>query len=308
MPTYVIGDLQGCHARLCALLDEIDRAPAPILETAPAPAAIPARDPLPQYVFVGDLVNRGPQSLETLRHLVRLGARARTVLGNHDLHLLAAAHGIRTPSRGDTIAAILAAPDRDLLLDWLRRQPLALALESPLGPHLVVHAGLLPQWSAADALRLAGEVEDVLRGPHWLDFLAHMYGNQPARWQDDLRGHDRLRCIVNALTRMRWVDADGVMQLGAVPEPRAAAEAAGLFPWFAAPGRRSTDATIVYGHWSALGLQRHPGIVGLDTGCLWGGKLTALRLEDHALFQVDCPQVQAPASAAAGAAGTSAGR
>jgi bis(5'-nucleosyl)-tetraphosphatase (symmetrical) len=301
MSTYVIGDLQGCHARLCALLDKIEHAP-PLPPARPgnaaaAETAVPGH--LPQYVFVGDLVNRGPQSLETLRLLTGLGTRVRTVLGNHDLHLLAAANGLRTPSRGDTIAAILAAPDRDVLLDWLRRQPLALRLDSPLGAHLVVHAGVPPQWSVSQTLALAGEVEAVLQGPQWLDFLANMYGNAPARWHDDLRGHDRLRCIVNALTRMRWVDADGAMQLGAVPDD---AQAAGLFPWFSAPGRRSTDAIVVYGHWSALGLQIRPGVIGLDTGCLWGGQLSALRLEDHLLTQVDCPQFQAPASA--GAAGT----
>lgn len=301
MPTYVIGDLQGCHARLCALLDEIDRAAAPVDEAADAPADAAGRAGLvstfgrqPQYVFVGDLVNRGPQSLETLRHLVRLGDRVRVVLGNHDLHLLAAANGIRAPGRGDTIDAILSAPDREQLLGWLRHQPLALQLDSPRGPHLVVHAGVLPQWSVAQTLALSAEVEAVLQGPDWLDFLRHMYGNKPARWHDDLQGHDRLRCIVNALTRMRWVDADGAMQLGEVPDDP---QAAGLYQWFSAPGRRSTDATIVYGHWSALGLQLRPGVIGLDTGCLWGGKLTAVRLEDHALFQVDCPQVQAPASA-----------
>ena len=294
MPTYVIGDLQGCHERLCALLDKIDRAPAPTAAAACSGTA--GADP--HYVFVGDLVNRGPQSLETLRLLRSLGDRARCVLGNHDLHLLAAANGIRKPGRGDTFDALLAAPDRDDLLHWLRHQPLALMLDAPSGPHLVVHAGLLPQWTAAAALALAGEVEAALQGPDWLDFLRHMYGNQPARWDDDLRGHDRQRCIVNALTRLRWCDADGVMQLGEVPD---GPEAAGLFPWFSAPGRRSTDATIIYGHWSALGLQMHAKVIGIDTGCLWGGKLTAVRIEDHALFQVDCPQVQAPARSRASA-------
>ena len=289
MPTYLIGDLQGCHARLCALLDLIDQASAPVTACPD-----PDRHGVPDYVFVGDLVNRGPESLETLRLLVRLGGRARTVLGNHDLHLLAAANGIRMPGRGDTLDALLAAPDREQLLAWLRHQPLALALDSPLGPHLVVHAGVLPAWSAARTLTLAREVEAALQGADWLDFMRHMFGNQPTRWNEDLCGHDRLRCIVNALTRLRWCDADGAMHLGEIADDP---QAAGLMPWFSAPDRCSTDATIVYGHWSALGLQQHPGTIGLDTGCLWGGKLTALRLQDHALFQVDCPQAQTPAHA-----------
>ena len=276
MPTYAIGDLQGCHSCLLALLAHIDASQ----EATDGDAA--------QYIFVGDIVNRGPQSLETLRCLHRLGPRARMVLGNHDLHLLAAANGLRKSGRNDTLAPILQAPDRDDLLAWLRRQPLALVHAD----HLVVHAGVLPQWSVAQTLALADEVSQVLQGPRWLDFLGHMYGNLPARWDDALTGHERLRCIVNALTRMRLCTPDGSMILDdakpTLPD--------GRLPWFDVPGRRSADTTVVFGHWSALGLQMRPNLIGLDTGCLWGGKLTAARLEDRALFQIDCPQYQAPGS------------
>ena len=286
MPTYVIGDLQGCHARLCELLGRIE-------------AAQPDGDPA-HYVFVGDLVNRGPQSLETLRHLHRMGDRVKTVLGNHDLHLLAAAHAIRKPGRSDTLGAILQAPDRDVLLDWLRRQPLALMEDG----HLIVHAGLLPQWSVAQALALSAEVEAALQGPDWIGFLRHMYGNLPARWDDALAGADRLRCIVNAMTRMRFCTADGTMvfddtkaeSTNSANSANSADPAHRPRPWFDLPDRRSADTTVVFGHWSAIGLQLRPNLIGLDTGCLWGGKLTAVRLQDRALFQVDCPQYQAPAA------------
>ena len=278
MATYVIGDLQGCHARLLALLAQIDAANATDTDAGPA-----------RYIFVGDLVNRGPQSLETLRTVRGLGERAQTVLGNHDLHLLAAAEGIRKPGRSDTLDAILAAPDRDALLDWVRQRPLALFHEN----HLIVHAGVLPQWSVVQTMALAGEVEQTLRGSGWRDFLRHMYGNLPARWDDSLRGHDRLRCIVNALTRMRRCTADGSMLL----DDTIAAAGTGM-PWFDVPGRRTGDTTVACGHWSALGLLMRPDLLALDTGCLWGGKLTAVRLQDRALFQVDCPQYQAPAVSA----------
>ncbi len=323
MHTYVIGDLQGCHSRLQALLAKIDAAesarvaganPVIVAGQAGEKPTVPA-DGNVQYIFVGDLVNRGPQSLETLRLLQSMGNQVRTVLGNHDLHLLAAAHGIRKPGRLDTLDPILQAPDRDLLLDWLRHRPLALLHAG----HLVVHAGVLPQWSAAQTLDLAAEVEHALQGPHWIDFLRNMYGNHPARWDDGLTGHDRLRCIVNALTRMRRCTSDGTMLLdektsrpaATVTEPvtesvtRAATASEGasdgmpsalpFLPWFDVPDRRTADTTVVFGHWSALGLQMRPNLIGVDTGCLWGGALTAVRLEDRALFQVACPQYQAPA-------------
>ena len=274
MPTYAIGDLQGCHARLTALIERI------ALEN---PGAGPAH-----YIFVGDIVNRGPQSLQTLRLIRELGSRARMVLGNHDLHLLATAHGIRKPGRHDTLHPILEAPDRDDLLDWLRRQPLALWCEN----HLIVHAGVLPGWTAGQALALAGEVEAVLRGPDWIDFLRHMYGNQPARWDDRLQGHERLRCIVNAFTRLRLCTPEGAMRFDGQPE--VIGEAVPALAWFDVPGRRTADVTVVYGHWSARGLEVRDNLIGLDSGCVWGGQLTAVRLADHAIVQVDCPQYQAP--------------
>jgi bis(5'-nucleosyl)-tetraphosphatase (symmetrical) len=271
MTTYAIGDLQGCHTRLLALLEQI-----------------PTSDEKPTLLFAGDLVNRGPQSLATLRQIRAFGSRARTVLGNHDLHLLAVAHGIRTPHRSDTFDDILNAPDRDELLDWLRRQPLALFENG----HLLVHAGVVPQWTAEQTMSLAHEVENVLRGPDWVSFLREMYGNAPARWDDALEGADRLRCIVNALTRIRFCTADGTMEFS--QKEGAAAAPPGYFAWFDAPHRKTDNVTVVFGHWSTLGLLLRPKLIGIDTGCVWGGRLTAVRLEDRALFQVDCPQYQRP--------------
>lgn len=271
MDLFAIGDLQGCAAQLELLLEQIESA---------SPGA--------QLVFVGDLVNRGPASLHTLRRLAGLGDRVRTVLGNHDLHLLAAAHGVRTPSRSDTLDDILGAPDRDVLLDWLRRQPLALMADG----HLVVHAGVLPQWTAAQALALSAELEAKLQGDDWPAFLRTMYGNEPARWDDALTGEDRLRCIVNALTRLRFCTTDGTMEFATKEGP--GQPPSGFIPWFDVPGRRTADVPVVFGHWSTLGLVQRPNLIGLDSGCVWGGKLSAMRLRDRALVQVDCPQHQAP--------------
>src|SRR5690606_15093837 len=227
MTTYVIGDLQGCCNQLQQLLDRIHAATSS-----------------PQLVFAGDLINRGPQSLATLRFIRSLGDAARTVLGNHDLHLLAVAQGIRKPHRSDTINDILNAPDCDKLLDWLRRQPLALSMDDCL----VVHAGVMPQWTPQQALSLAAEVETVLRGPDWANFLAQMYGNTPARWDDSLHGMDRLRCIVNALTRMRFCNAEGEMDFSNADGPENAPP--GYMPWFDVPGRQTESTTIIFGHWS----------------------------------------------------------
>ena len=267
MARYAIGDIQGCYSRLQELLERIE-----------------SGTDQPRYTFVGDLVNRGPASLDTLRKIRSLGDRAQVVLGNHDLHLLAAAHGIRKPHADDTFAEILNAPDRDELIDWVRRRPLALFEDG----HLMVHAGVVPQWTAQQTCSLAHEVETVLRGPGWIDFLRDMYGNQPARWSDDLTGTDRLRCIVNALTRIRFCSADGTLELAS--KEAAGAALPGYLPWFDVPGRKTENITVVFGHWSALGLLLRPNLIGLDTGCVWGGKLTAVCVDDRALFQVDCPR------------------
>jgi bis(5'-nucleosyl)-tetraphosphatase (symmetrical) len=269
--TFAIGDLQGCCQSLQRLLNLI---------VLPLPNT--------KLLFVGDLVNRGPQSLATLRHIRSLGNRAQAVLGNHDLHLLAVSQGIRPLHATDTLQDILIAPDRDELLDWVRHRPLALFENG----HLLFHAGVLPEWDAEKVMSLAHEVETMLRGPDWVDFLRHMYGNEPPVWNDNLEGHDRLRCIINTLTRIRFCRPDGGIDFtikegaGAAPE--------GYLPWFDMPGRKTADVTCVFGHWSALGLTLRPNLIGLDTGCVWGGKLTAVRLEDRALFQVDCPQTLKP--------------
>ncbi|MDB5812039.1 MAG: Bis(5-nucleosyl)-tetraphosphatase, symmetrical [Betaproteobacteria bacterium] len=264
MATYAIGDIQGCYSALRRLLDKIDFEPA--------------RDRL---WLVGDLVNRGPQSLAVLRFVKDLGSRATTVLGNHDLHLLVVAAGHVKQHKGDTLNAILRAPDRDELLDWLRNRKLMHAA----GRYAMVHAGLLPQWSIPKALSLAREVENALRRANYADFLKNMYGNQPDRWRDDLKDYDRLRVITNALTRLRLCTADGRMEfthkVAPVDMPR------GFRPWFEAPNRRSRATTILFGHWAALGLYRDRNVVCLDTGCVWGRKLTAFRLKDAKLFECD---------------------
>jgi len=271
MTTYAIGDIQGCQSRLEELL-----------------ARIQARTADPELIFAGDLVNRGPSSLATLRRIRALGERAQVVLGNHDLHLLAVACGIRRAHRSDTLDEILAAPDRDELLDWLRRRPLALMR----GGYLLVHAGVVPQWTARQTLALAHEVEAVLGGPDWIDFLRGMYGNLPARWDDALEGVDRLRCIVNALTRIRFCKEDGTMEFDG---PKGSeTDLPGHLRWFEVPGRRTQDVTVVFGHWSTLGLTLQSNLISLDTGCLWGGKLSAVCLEDRTVLQVDCPQYQQP--------------
>jgi len=275
MALYLIGDVQGCDAALGRLLDEI--------------AFSPSRDRL---VLLGDLVNRGPDSLAVLRRVMALQGAAACVLGNHDLHLLALAQGIRKPHRGDTLGGILSAPDRGVLLDWLRRRPLAL-YEAGV---LMVHAGVLPQWTARQTLALAREVEDALRAPDWGAFLAVMYGNQPDRWDDALHGPRRLRVIVNALTRLRFCTPDGRIDFKIKDD--AAQAPPGLLPWFDAPERRTRDAVIAFGHWSTLGWFSRADVLGLDTGCVWGGHLTAVRLgatpQARERFQVRCPQVQKP--------------
>jgi bis(5'-nucleosyl)-tetraphosphatase (symmetrical) len=273
MRTYVIGDLQGCAHEAQVLIDHIG-------QDARADARI---------LFVGDLVNRGPESLTTLRRMKALadssGGRVDALLGNHDLHLLAVAAGAQSLGRSDTLDEILAAPDRDELIAWLRQRPLAMFVDA----HLLVHAGVAPQWSAAKTMALAGEVEAVLRSERWIDFLGQMYGNEPDRWDDTLTGMPRLRCIVNALTRMRLCLPDGTMDFKH-KESEAGPAGSGLLPWFDLPHRNTADVTVVFGHWSALGLVLRPNLVGLDSGCVWGGKLSAVCLDDRSLLQVDCPE------------------
>ena len=273
MKTYVIGDLQGCHDQTVALVDRI----------------LAQEEAAPSILFTGDLINRGPDSLATLRYVhalaVASGGRIDTVLGNHDLHLLAVANGIRPASGSDTLEHILEAPDGAELLDWLRTRPMAMLRDG----HLLVHGGVLPQWDAAQVMTLAAEVEAALRGAAWTGFLAQMYGNEPAAWSDELHGPARLRCIVNALTRLRFCSMDGVMDFK-LKESAKADPASGLMPWFEVPGRRTQDVTVVFGHWSALGLMLKPRLIALDTGCVWGGYLSAVCLDDRSLMQVQCPE------------------
>lgn len=265
----LIGDLQGCLASLQQLL-----------------ASARAGDRL---LFVGDLVNRGPQSLEALRFVRGLGDRATALLGNHDLHLLAVDAGIRPQHADDTLQAILDAPDRGELIDWLRRRPLA---HFEAGA-LFVHAGVLPQWTVEKTLALAREVEARLRADDYRAFLATMYGNAPARWDDELEGADRLRCVINALTRLRFVAADGTMDFKV--KEGAAAAPPGYVPWFEHPRRATRGTPVVFGHWSTLGLLNRPDAVCLDTGCVWGGRLTAMIWPERRIVQVSCPQWQVPA-------------
>jgi bis(5'-nucleosyl)-tetraphosphatase (symmetrical) len=275
MKTYVIGDLQGCAHEAGLLLERIAADAQAMKET--------------RILFVGDLINRGPESLAALRRMKALsessGGRVEALLGNHDLHLLAVAAGVQKASRSDTLDEILAAPDREELIAWLRRRPLAMFVDA----HLLVHAGVPPQWSAEQTMQLAAEVEAVLRGDGWVDFLARMYGNEPDRWDDSLTGIERLRCIVNALTRMRLCWPDGRMDFQH-KESDKGPEGSSLLPWFDVPGRRTAGVTVVFGHWSAMGLVLRPNLVGLDSGCVWGGKLTAVCLDDRTLLQVDCPE------------------
>jgi bis(5'-nucleosyl)-tetraphosphatase (symmetrical) len=269
MAVYAIGDLQGCYDEFRALLDRL--------------GFDPARDRL---WLTGDLVNRGPGSLECLRFVRSLGEAAITVLGNHDLHLLAvAADAGRSTKVGDTLEPVLSAPDRDELLAWLQQRPLL--HDDPSLGWTLLHAGLPPEWSVADAALCAREVEQALAHAP-AAFYARMYGNEPDRWTPGLAGYDRLRFTVNCLTRLRYCTADGRLLMKPKGPPQEAPP--GAVPWFRAPGRRSRNARILFGHWSALGWYAGEGVVSLDTGCVWGGCLTALRLdvESAAPVQVGC--------------------
>lgn len=268
MATYAIGDLQGCLSSFRQLS-----------------AQLPAAE---RYIFVGDLVNRGFESLATLRYVkarVEHG-KAVALLGNHDLHLLAAAAGVRPLKDGDTLREVLDAPDREELLAWVRGQPLAHFEDGVL----FVHAGVLPQWTVEQTLALADEVHQSLVADDGIAFLRQMYGDEPRRWSDDLIGNDRLRCVVNALTRLRILSADGTMNLK--HKDKASKTPHGDMPWFDHPQRATRETPIVFGHWSAEGLVARSNVVGLDSGCVWGGKLSAMRLQDRALFQRDCPVSQ----------------
>ncbi|MGD8380086.1 MAG: symmetrical bis(5'-nucleosyl)-tetraphosphatase [Gammaproteobacteria bacterium] len=269
MAIFAIGDVQGCFDDLQRLLERIQFDPTEDL-----------------LWFTGDLVNRGPRSLDTLRFVKRLGERAVTVLGNHDLHLLAVAEDVgREPRTRDTLSGILEAPDREELLDWLRHRPL-LHHDESLG-YTLIHAGLPPQWNLATARACARELENVLRGEQRAEFFRHMYGNEPALWTDDLEGMDRLRFITNCFTRMRYCHPDGSLDL--VHKGAPGTQPAELRPWFEMPDRASSDLHVIFGHWSTLGQVRGHNVYPLDTGCLWGGALTALRLDqDGGWFSVDC--------------------
>lgn len=271
MALYLIGDIQGCNGAFQQLLSKIGFSPS--------------RDTL--YVL-GDMVNRGEDSAGVIDTLMGFGDSAKCVLGNHDLHLLAVAHGIRSAHKSDTLQPLLDMASRGMMLDWLRHQKLAISLinntRNQQRRWLLVHAGVLPQWSADQTLALAAEVEAALQANDYVDFLRKMYGNTPHQWTDNLQGADRLRVIVNALTRLRFCDADGVMEFATKEGVGSAPE--GLIPWFDAPNRQTAveDVSIAFGHWSTLGLLarpslQDPSVLGLDTGCVWGGELTCYELE-----------------------------
>ena len=251
---YAVGDVQGCAPSLKALVKKL-----------------PKKSNL---IFLGDLVNRGPDSLSALRQLKSLqeSGRAECILGNHDLHLLAIDAGLRNTKGLDTVDAILKAPDRKELINWIRKRPMALTN----GKVLTVHAGVLPQWDLQQTIECAQEVEKALRSKSYKDFLANMYGNTPNKWSNSLKGYERLRLITNALTRMRFCTPSGQMEFeskeGLENGPK------GYIPWFNVPKRKTTDTLVYFGHWSTLGLLRRNNVIGLDTGCVWGGKLTALEI------------------------------
>lgn len=276
---YLIGDVQGCDAALTALLRKV--------------AFSPSRDTV---YLLGDLVNRGPASADVVRRAMASEGAIRCLLGNHDLHLLAVAQGVRKPHRADTLDDLLAAADSAAMLDWLRHQPLAYRLQHGLQDLLLVHAGVLPQWSAAETMARAAEVEAQLQGPELRGFLSQVFGNTPDAWRDDLQGIERLRVIVNALTRLRFCHPDGRMDFDA--KEGAAKAPDGLLPWFDLPGRRTAAHTVVFGHWSTLGWIDRPRLRSLDTGCVWGGCLTAVKLgataADDERIDVACEQAQVP--------------
>ncbi len=271
MATYAIGDLQGCFFSFQDLLKKIQ--------------FNPVHDRL---WFVGDLINRGPGSLDVMRWMLEHQSSVVTVLGNHDLHTLVVAEGFVSAHRSDTIQSLLDAPDAPELLGWLRHQPLVHFEHG----YLMVHAGLLPEWTVDQAMALGAEVHLALQAPNYREFLQHMYGNDPKRWDDGLNGWDRLRVITNAMTRLRICSADGEMEFKFKGELQNIPD--GYQPWFELSHRASVNTPIVFGHWSALGLQHKNNVYSLDTGCLWGGHLSAMRLEDRQIFQVPCHPDDSP--------------
>ncbi len=277
MALYLIGDIQGCNDAFQQLLSKIDFSPS--------------RDTL--YVL-GDMVNRGEDSAGVLQALMAFGDSAKCVLGNHDLHLLAVAHGIRPAHKSDTLQAILDKASTSAVLDWLRHQKLAISLTHNQRRWLLVHAGVLPQWSAEQTMALASEVEAALQAGDYVSFLRQMYGNTPNQWQGDLQGADRLRVIVNALTRLRFCDESGVMEFAT--KEGASSAPVGFMPWFDVPNRKTAfeDVSIAFGHWSTLGLfsrpsLQAPSVLGLDTGCVWGGELTCYDLSSAKLAAISAP-------------------
>jgi bis(5'-nucleosyl)-tetraphosphatase (symmetrical) len=274
MSTYAIGDLQGCYSELQDLLDKIN-----FDETND------------QLWFVGDLVNRGPDSLKCLRFVKSLGEKAKIVLGNHDLHLLAIANGVRKPHRKDTLDEILNADDANDLFNWIRHQPLL--LNEPELNFTMIHAGLPPQWSLKKAIKLARETEEILQSKQFNDFLNNMYGDQPDIWSKTLKDHDRNRFIVNCFTRIRYLEETGKLNLKENGAPGTQVDT--LIPWYALPERKTKQDKIIFGHWSTVTLGekqnfKQYNVYPLDTGCLWGEKLTAMRLEDETLFSVTSKQ------------------
>jgi bis(5'-nucleosyl)-tetraphosphatase (symmetrical) len=264
MATYAIGDVQGCLGSLRRLIDQIEFSPH-----------------TDRLWFVGDLVNRGPDSAGVLRYVKGLGPSAQTVLGNHDLYLLAAAENIVTLRPKDTIRDVLGSEDRAALIEWLRFQP----LHVHEGAFFMVHAGLLPQWTLEEAIELAREVESALAGRDYQTFLHHLFHGSASHWDPLLKGPERLVAITRVFTRLRTCTAQGLMSPFSGPPDEAPH---GYVPWFQLPHRRSNDTTVIAGHWAALGLRLEPDVWAIDSGCIWGKRLTAVRLEDRAVFQVDC--------------------
>ena len=278
--TYLIGDIQGCDTAFSELLTQLSFSPS--------------RDTL---FLLGDLINRGPESAQVLRRCMQLGDAVKPLLGNHDLHLLATAYGVRTPGKRDTLQNILEAPDRSALLYWVSQQPLTRYLENGQGQQLLmVHAGVLPQWTLQDTLQLSDEVHQQIKGKDLHEFLLHMYGNTPKQWSDALTGTDRMRVIVNALTRIRFCTSDGVMDFESSESADAAPD--GLMPWFECPDRKTAHAMLAFGHWSTLGLVNRPNLMALDTGCIWGGCLSAIEIgsdfTERSVHHVQCEQAQKP--------------